>query len=132
MNEAELGSLIVDYGVEGHLEHAALAYQVIQLSVERMKEEAINGKRTADTKFKHYREALYRLFGVPIEALSTTEIQRGIDGLKDKLEKFGLLDSPTSWTDWEKELATAFAAFRSISQGLGGGCNRSGYIAFLA
>ena len=32
INEAELGSLIVDYGVEGHLEHVALAYQVIQLN----------------------------------------------------------------------------------------------------
>lgn len=106
INEAELGSLIVDYGVEGHLEHAALAYQVIQLAVEKMKAEAINGKRSADTQFKRYRKALYRLFGVPIEALSTTEIQRGIDELKDKLEKFGSLDSPASWTDWEQELAT--------------------------
>ena len=107
INEAELGSLIVDYGVEGHLEHVALAYGVIQLAVERMKEEAINGKRSADHQFKKYKEALYRLFGAPIEALSTTEIQRGIDALGDKLEKFGSLDSPASWTDWEKELATA-------------------------
>ena len=99
--------MIVDYGVEGHLEHVALAYGVIQLAVERMKEEHINGKRSADTKFKRYKDALYRLFGVPIEALSTTEIQRGIDALRDKLEKFGSLDSPASWTDWEKELATA-------------------------
>ena len=107
INEAELGSLIIDYGVEGHLEHAALAYQVIQLSVERMKEEAINGKRSADSKFKRYRTALYQLFGIPIEALSTPDIQKGIDALRDKLEKFSSLDSPASWTDWEKELATA-------------------------
>ena len=112
INEAELGSLIVDYGVEGHLEHVALAYQVIQLSVERMKEEAINGKPSADTKFKRYREALYRLFGVPIEALSSAEIQQGINALKDKLAQFDRFEAPTlrapaSWTDWEKELATA-------------------------
>ena len=30
INEAELGSLVVDYGVEGHLEHVVLAYSVIQ------------------------------------------------------------------------------------------------------
>ena len=107
INEAELGSLIVDYGVEGHLEHVALAYGVIQLAVERMKEEHINGKRSADHQFKKCKDALYRLFGAPIEALSTSEIQKGIDALGDKLEKFCSLDSPASWTDWEKELATA-------------------------
>ena len=74
INEAELSSLIVDYGVEGHLEHVALAYGVIQLAVERLKEEAINGKVSADTKFQRYRTALYRLFDAPIEALSTSEI----------------------------------------------------------
>ena len=110
INEAELGSLIVDYGVEGHLEHVSLAYQVIQLSVERIKEESINGKPTADTKFKRYREALYRLFGVPIEALSTPDIQKGIDALRDKLEKYenpDILDAPLSWKSLEERLATA-------------------------
>ena len=110
INEAELGSLIVDYGVEGHLEHVALAYGVIQLSVERMKEEAINGKASADTKFKRYRTALYQLFGVPIEALSTAEIQKGINALRDKLEKYenpDMPDAPKSWKDLEARLATA-------------------------
>ena len=110
INEAELGSLIVDYGVEGHLEHAALAYQVIQLSVERMKEEAINGKPSADTKFKRYRTALYQLFGVPIEALSTPEIHQGIHALKEKLEKLDnpdMPDAPLSWKSLEARYATA-------------------------
>ena len=110
INEAELGSLIVDYGVEGHLEHAALAYQVIQLSVERMKEEHINGKTSADTKFKRYRTALYELFGVPIEALSTPEIHRGIHALKEKLEKYenpDMLDAPLSWESFQERFATA-------------------------
>ena len=110
INEAELGTLIVDYGVEGHLEHAALAYGVIQLAVERMKEEAINGKASADTKFKRYRTALYKLFGVPIEALSTPDIQKGINALKEKLEKYenpDMPDAPKSWKDLEARLATA-------------------------
>lgn len=110
INEAELGSLIVDYGVEGHLEHAALAYQVIQLSIEQMKEEAINGKPSADTKFKRYRTALYQLFGVPIEALSTPEIHQGIHALKEKLEKLDnpdMLDAPLSWKSLEARYANA-------------------------
>lgn len=110
INEAELGSLIVDYGVEGHLEHVALAYGVIQLAVERMKEENINGKASADTKFKRYRTALYQLFGVPIEALSTPEIQKGIDALREKLEKYenpDMPDAPLSWKSLEERLVTA-------------------------
>ena len=73
-------------------------------------EEAINGKTSADTKFKRYRTALYQLFGVPIEALSTPEIQKGIDALKEKLEKFenpDLPDAPLSWNSLEARLATA-------------------------
>lgn len=112
INEAELGSLIVDYGVEGHLEHVALAYAVIQLAVERMKEEQINGKRSADHQFGAYRKALYRLFGVPIEALSTDEVQQGINALKHKLAKSDRfeapsLNAPASWAAVEQRLAPA-------------------------
>ena len=110
INTAELGSLSVDYGVEGHLEHVALAYGVIQLAVERMKEENINGKKSADTKFKRYRTALYQLFGVPIEALSTPEIQKGIAVLKEKLEKYenpDMPDAPESWKSLEARLTPA-------------------------
>ena len=106
LNEAGLGSLIVDYGVEGHLEHAALAYQLIQLAVERLTEENINGKPSADTKFKRYRTALYELFGVPIEALSPAEIQKGIDELKEKLED-SRFNAPASWHEHEANLADA-------------------------
>ena len=76
IRDAGLGSLIVDYEVEGHLEHVSLAYGVIRLAVERKIEEAKHGKSYAQ-KFEHYRVALYQLFGVPIEALSPAEIQKG-------------------------------------------------------
>lgn len=107
INEAGLGSLIVDYGVEGHLEHVSLAYGVIMLAVERKKEENINGKKTADSKFKRYKQALYDLYGAPIEALSFGEVQKGIDGLKEKLDtKLGdALGAPESLTDWEQILS---------------------------
>ena len=90
INEAGLGSLIVDYGVEGHLEHVALAYGVIQLSVKKKKQEAQGGNgftgRHAAQKFDKYRKALYELFGVPIEVLKPAEIQKGIDALSEVID----------------------------------------------
>ena len=85
-----MGSLIVDYGVEGHLEHVALAYGVIQLSVEKKKQEAQEGNgftgRHAAQKFDKYRKALYELFGAPIEVLKPDEIQKGIDALSEVID----------------------------------------------
>ena len=109
---AGLGSIEVDYGVDGHLEHVALAYNVIQLAVEKKREMASTGinKRTAAQKYEQFRTALYRLFGVPIEALSTGEIQQGIDALYEKLEpvvkSMEIPDGeiPDGCTDWEKVL----------------------------
>ena len=95
--DAGLGSLIVDYGVEGHLEHVSLAYGVIRLAVERKIEEAKHGKSSAQ-KFEHYRVALYQLFGIPIEALSPAEIQKGIAKLREKLEQMA---------PWEERTAVA-------------------------
>ena len=97
IRDAGLGSLIVDYGVEGHLEHVSLAYGVIRLAVERKIEEAKHGKSYAQ-KFEHYRVALYQLFGVPIEALSPAEIQKGITKLREKLEQMA---------PWEERTAVA-------------------------
>lgn len=107
INAAGLGSLDVDYGVDGHLEHVALAYNVIQLAVEKKKEMQSTGinKRTAGQKFDAFRSALYRLFGVPIEALSFGEIQQGFDALSEKLEPYvQSLELPAGCTDWEREL----------------------------
>ena len=97
IRDAGLGSLIVDYGVEGHLEHVSLAYGVIRLAVERKIEEAKHGKSYAQ-KFEHYRVALYQLFGIPIEALSPAEIQKGITKLREKLEQMA---------PWEERTAVA-------------------------
>ena len=103
INEAGLGSLIVDYGVEGHLEHVALAYGVIQLSVEKKKQEAQEGNgftgRHAAQKFEKYRKALYELFGVPIEALKPAEIQKGIDALSEVIDNVY-----ASWSEIENAI----------------------------
>ena len=103
INEAGLGSLIVDYGVEGHLEHVALAYGVIQLSVEKKKKEAEEGNgftgRHAAQKFEKYRKALYELFGVPIEALKPAEIQKGIDALSEVIDNVY-----ASWSELENAI----------------------------
>ena len=110
LNAAGLGSLIVDYGVDGHLEHVALAYNVIQLAVEKKKEMESTGinKRTAAQKYEQFRTALYSAFGVPIEALSRGETQQGIDALYEKLEPVvKSMEIPDGCTDWEKELAHA-------------------------
>lgn len=89
INEAGLGSLLVDFGVEGHLEHVALAYGIIQLAIARKKEKASGGSnaRHADQKFTQFKQALYDLFGVPIEALNTAEIKTGINALDEVLER---------------------------------------------
>lgn len=101
INDAGLGSLIVDFGVEGHLEHVALAYGVIRLAVEKLKKEAEAGngitKRHAKQNFEKYRKALYELFGVPIEVLSHGEIQKGVDALDDVLSR-----CYASWNDVER------------------------------
>ena len=103
INAAGLGSLVVDYGVEGHLEHVALAYGVIQLAVEKKKQEATDSSgftaRHAAQKFDQYRKALYELFGVPIEVLSPGEIQKGIDALREILDR-----GPASWSEIENAL----------------------------
>ena len=103
INEAGLGSLIVDYGVEGHLEHVALAYGVIQLAVEKKKKEAEAGNgftgRHAAQKFEQYRKALYDLFGVPIEALKPAEIQKGVDALSEVID--GVY---ASWSELENAI----------------------------
>lgn len=100
INAAGLGSLDVDYGVEGHLEHVALAYGVIQLAVEKKKEEAMGGSnaRHAERKYEKFRQALYDLFGVPIEALTPNEIQTGINALDEVLER-----SFASWKEVESQ-----------------------------
>ena len=111
INAAGLGSLVVDYGVDGHLEHVALAYNIIQLAIEKKKQQEIGGinARTAGQQFEKFRAALYRLFGVPIEALSTGEIETGIAALKEKLEPYvnSLIESPASWRTLEKQLVPA-------------------------
>ena len=98
-----MGSLIVDYGVEGHLEHVALAYGVIQLAVEKKKKEAEAGNgftgRHAAQKFEQYRKALYDLFGVPIEALKPAEIQKGIAVLSEVID--GVY---ASWSELENAI----------------------------
>ena len=111
---AGLGSIDVDYGVDGHLEHVALAYNVIQLAVEKKKDMESTGinKRTAAQKYEQFRTALYRLFGVPIEALSYGEIQQGIDALYEKLEPVVKSmeipggEIPDGCTDWSKALGS--------------------------
>jgi len=114
INDAGLGSLIVDYGVDGHLEHVALSYHIIQLAVERKKEMQTSGinKRHASRNFDKYRTALYQLFGIPIEALTPNEIQAGIDVFKDKLQPYvdSVLNTGDGFevTDWGKELGIDF------------------------
>ena len=108
INAAGLGSLDVDYGVDGHLEHVAVAYNVIQLAVEKKKEMQRTGinKRTASQKYNAFRSALYRLFGVPIETLSPGEIQHGIDALSEKIELYvKSIEVPDGCTDWNKVLS---------------------------
>lgn len=104
INDAGLGSLIVDFGVEGHLEHVALAYGVIQLAIEKKKEAAQGGinSRHADRKFAKYKTALYQLFGVPIEVLTPTELKTGIDALDEVLER-----GFTSWKEVEAQRGVA-------------------------
>ena len=102
INDAGLGSLIVDYGVEGHLEHVALAYGVIQLAVEKKKQEAEGSgftARHAAQKFDKYKQALYDLFGVPIEALTHAEIQKGVDALSEVID--GVY---ASWSELENAI----------------------------
>ena len=97
INDAGLGSLDVDYGVEGHLEHVALAYGCICLAVERIKEAAKHGKTYAK-RFEHYRAALYELFGVPIEALMDSEVKKGIAKTKAYMDQI---------CPWEERMAVA-------------------------
>lgn len=87
LNAAGLTNFENDFGVTGHMPHVALAYGTIRLAVERKMEQAVNG-RTAEQKFERYRVALYKLFGVPIEALSRENIKRGIEALKEKLKPY--------------------------------------------
>lgn len=116
LNAAGLGSLEVDYGLDGHLEHVALAYGVIALAIEKKKSKSKGGinARHADSVFASYRKALYELFGVPIEALTPSETESGIHTLKDKLKpvaekilKGGPERLPEGCTDWESVLAGA-------------------------
>ena len=108
INDAELGSLVVDYGIEGHLEHVALAYAIICLAVERIEEANVNG-RNADEKFKRYKKALYDMFGVPIDVLSHAEVMKGMAEMKEKLDEFGLFQEPASWKELEQGILNAHA-----------------------